>query len=293
MNDSPDRPKIAKAPITVLLPAFNQAAGLEEIARRWLRELDRLDRPYELVLIDDGSTDGTAAVMGKLATDRPAVRILRHEQRRGIGACLRTGLGSAQQSLLIYTACDYPYVPADLKKLLDAIDAVDLVTGVRTDPVPGWMRKLGAAYRVLVRVVFGVQLEPRAGWRGWAEWWRAVWLRVLFGLRVHDVPCAFKLFRRSLFDRLPIQSDGEFVHAEILAKANFLGCWMSEVPIGRLGGAFRGVAEPPPAGVSYAAEARRVFRDPKFLPAPPVATTAQPEEHAEAAAGERGPETQP
>jgi glycosyltransferase involved in cell wall biosynthesis len=287
MNNSPDRPKIAKAPIAVLLPAFNQAAGLEEIAGRWLRELDRLNRPYEFVLIDDGSTDGTAAVMGKLANGRPAVRLLRHEQRRGFGACLRTGLASAQHPLLLYTACDYPYVPADLKKLLDAIDAVDLVAGVRTDPVPAWMRRLGAAYRLLVRVVFGVHLEPRPGWRGWGEWWRGVLLRGAFGLRGHDVPCAFKLFRRSLFDRLPIQSDGDFVHAEILAKANFLGCWMSEVPIGRLGGAFRGLPEPPP-GVSYAAEARRVFRNPTFLPTP-----TQPVDRPAADAGGRGPEAPP
>src|SRR5262245_50286178 len=104
-----ERPKIAKEPITVLLPAYNQAAGLEAIAGAWLRELDRLERPYELFVIDDASTDGTAAAADRLAASRPAVRIFRHEKRQGFGACLRTGLVAAQHPLLIYTACDYPY----------------------------------------------------------------------------------------------------------------------------------------------------------------------------------------
>src|SRR5262249_55302869 len=131
-------------------------------------------------------------------------------------------------------------------------------------PVPAWMRRVGHVYRILVRIVLGIHREPLAGWRGWAEWRRALCLRLMFGLRLADVPSAFKLFRRSVFDRLPIQSDGQFVHAEIMAKANFLGCLIAEVPIGRLGGNFRGVAEPEPPGVSFAAEAQRVFRNPTF-----------------------------
>ena len=85
---------------------------------------------------------------------------------------------------------------------------------------------------------------------------------MLFGLRVWDPDCAFKLFRRSILESIPIQSNGTFVHAELLAKANFLGCLMAEVPIGRLAGAFKGVAEPPPADGWR--DARSVFRRPEF-----------------------------
>jgi hypothetical protein len=122
---------------------------------------------------------------------------------------------------------------------------------------------------LFVRIVLGIHREPRVGWRGGAEWLRAVWLRLLFGLKLADVSSAFKLFRRTVFDRLPIQSDGQFVHAEIIAKATFLSCLIGEVPIGRHGGNFKGVAETDPPGVSYAAEARRVFRNPAFT-RPPV-----------------------
>jgi glycosyltransferase involved in cell wall biosynthesis len=264
-----DRPKISQEPISVLLPAHNQEAGLMPIAESWLRALGRLDRPFEFLVIDDASTDGTAAVVAGLAARQPAVRVLRHDAQRGFGACLRTALATAQYPLVFYTACDYPYPPSDLTKLLEAIDAADLVTGCRSDPMPAWLRRVGRVYRVFVRVIFGMQPEARPGWRGWRAWWRGLRLRLQFGLRVWDVPCAFKLFRRSVLERFPIQSDGEFVHAELLAKANFLGCLMDQRPIGRLPGNFRGVPEPPAPGADHATEARRVFRRPEFRsPAP-------------------------
>jgi glycosyltransferase involved in cell wall biosynthesis len=273
MNDPLIRPKIAHEPISVLLPAYNQAAGLESIVGAWVRELDRLERPYELIVIDDASTDGTPSILAKLSATKPGVSVVRHEERKGFGAALRTGLTLAKHPLLVYTACDYPYPPTDLKKLLAVIDSSDVVVGVRTGSVPGWLRWIGRVYRLVVRGVLGIHREPLAGWRGWSEWRRAVGLRMLFGLRFADVPCALKLFRRAVFDRLPIQSNGQFVHAEIMAKATFLGCLVGEVPIGRSGGNFRGVEEPDPPGISFVAEARRVFRNPTFTPpkAEPVA----------------------
>jgi glycosyltransferase involved in cell wall biosynthesis len=278
MNDPHERPKIAHEPVSVLLPAYNQAAGLEPIANAWLRELDRLDRPYEFISIDDASIDGTAAVLERISAAKGTVSVLRHETRQGFGAALRTGLAAARHPLVFYTACDYPYPPSDLRKLLGVIDSADIAVGVRTDPVPNWLRHVGRLYRLFVRIVLGIHREPSVGWRGWAEWRRAVWLRLLFGLRLADVSSAFKLFRRTIFDQLPIQSDGQFVHGEIIAKATFLGCLIGEVPIGRLGGNFKGVAETDPQGVSYTAEARRVFRNPTFTPLPArPAPTAEPQ----------------
>ena len=264
MSEPSDRPRANKEPISVLLPAHNQAAGLEPIVDGWLRALDRLDRPYEVLVIDDASTDGTRAAADRLAARHPTVRVLHHDAHRGFGAALRTGIREARHPLVFYSACDYPYPPADLAKLLHAIGAADLVSGCRTDPVPQWLRRSDTAYRVLARVLFGVELEARPGWRGWAAWREGVRQRLLFGLRLWDTPSAYKLFRRSVLERIPIQSDGDFVHAELMAKANFLGCLMAEVPIGRLPGAFRGAPEPPPPGVTRAAEARRVFRRPLF-----------------------------
>src|SRR5207247_2116077 len=101
-------------------------------------------------------------------------------------------------------------------------------------------------------------------------------VRLFFGVRIVDVGSEFKLFRRAVFTRIPLQSDGPFVHVEILAKANFLGRLMAEVPI-----SYR----PDPAGTTAAqplidrqvlAEARRVFRDPDFGPTKLVETEGDP-----------------
>src|SRR5262249_16675821 len=86
-------------------------------------------------------------------------------------------------------------------------------------------------YRGLLRVVCGLSLEPPVAWLGWRAACRRGIARWLFGVRVQDVECAFRLFRRSIFARIPIQSHRAFAQPEIRAKANFLGCWMTEVPV--------------------------------------------------------------
>src|SRR5436305_1137532 len=106
MDQPTERPRLSKEPISVLLPVFNQSAGLEAIAESWLRVLAKLGRPFELIVVDDASTDESVAIAGKLAARHPDLRELRHEVRQGYGASLRTGLAAAVHPLIFYTACD-------------------------------------------------------------------------------------------------------------------------------------------------------------------------------------------
>ncbi len=228
-----ERPAMAGAPVSVLLLARNDAAHVAEVITVWgLLLEEELARPFEIILVDDGSHDGTADRAASLSARFLTLNILRHDQPRGLGAALRTGLAAAGHPLLVTAIANKQFQPAELKRLLEVIDQVDLVTGYRVGfPVPWWLSAVHGLYRLALRLGFGIPLDPLPSWLGWQAQLRHSLCKWLFGVRLHDPECVFRLFRRQLFQRLPIQSDGGFAQVEVLAKANFLGCWMAEVPV--------------------------------------------------------------
>ncbi len=145
--------------------------------------------------------------------------------------------------MLFYTLCEPHYQPADLGKLLRKrsdprkpdleIDQVHIMTGSRGgQPLPWPWRIIGLFWRLFCRVVFTQAPERLAGWLGWKRHLARLLVRMLFGVRYHDVACPFRLQRREIFAHIPLQSNGAFVHIEILAKANYLGLIMGEeVPL--------------------------------------------------------------
>jgi hypothetical protein len=222
-----DRPPIADAPLSVLLLADDATIPAAETVAAWVAHLDGLAREYEILLV-------TAKDAGDLTGGSPRVQTLQASSG-GFGACLRRGLEAARHPLLLYTRCDGRARPADLGKLLEWIDRADLVCGYRADAARGLKEHL---FRGLVRAVFGV--------------------------RLHDLAAPYLLARRSLFARIPVQSDGDFAHAEVLAKANFLGALMTEAAVTDCK---PGSPALPGAPGPVFREASRVFSDPDFGPA--------------------------
>jgi glycosyltransferase involved in cell wall biosynthesis len=243
MPQLPSLTPIASQPLSVVLLTRNQAASLEATLAAWVTFLNGLDRDYELIVVDDGSTDGTGELAEKLATGYRHVVVRRHAQVQGEGAGLRSALLAARHPLFFYTLGDSHYAPADLGRLLRKrtdprkplfeIDQVHLLSSYRSgQSIPWPWRILGHLWRLLLRVMFGQAPERLPGWLGWKRHALAVLVRILFGVRYHDVTCPFRLLRREIFARFPLQSDGAFVHVEILAKANYLGLMMGEeVPL--------------------------------------------------------------
>jgi glycosyltransferase involved in cell wall biosynthesis len=267
--------------LTFVLPVFDQEKALAKAVSGWQGVLDGLQRPYELLIVDDGSRDGTRAQADILATKNARLKVLAHPERKGYGAAIKTALEGARYPLFFYTSVDHGWNPNDLPRLLKALAGKDEFTGKQVEivnghrrgiPMPAGRRRLNEFFRATVRILFGYAPEPPKGWLGPAEsryWWKC---RLLFGLRVGDINSQFKLFRRSVFDRMVLQSDGEFIHAEILAKANFLGCLMDEVPLGD---------RPDPLPVpDVGSEMWKVFRDPRFrspVPTPGLDAPNPPE----------------
>jgi glycosyltransferase involved in cell wall biosynthesis len=276
MPDLPKLPPIAAEPLSVVLLAHNAAAYLESVVSGWVSFLDSLGRPWEIIIADDGSTDETAARAAALAEQNPRLRLVQQSPARGEGAALRSALPLAQYPLLFYTLLDPRFDPADLGVLLQKkhqpdkpdleMDAVHVLTGFRAGrrmPIP--LRLLGMLWQAVSWLMFSYVPPKLPGWLGWRA--RLGWLvsRAVFGVRLHDLGCPFRLIRREIFARIPLQSDGPFVHVEILAKANFLGHIMGEeVPIRhhppidepRIGGSLR----------QRSAEFWRLFQHPDFGP---------------------------
>jgi hypothetical protein len=244
-------PPIADVPLSVVLLPGNGADDTAEIVRGWLAVLDGLDREYQLLLCGGEKT---------ISHDR--LRVLRPSDP-GVGAALRAGVAAAQHPLVCWAPCDRRYAPELLKAFLERIDKVHLVVGARTGSrVPAMLRWLGWLYRWTLRIAFGVELEPLPGWLGGRQRFAQLVLHVLFGLRLRDPACPMQLVRRAVLARVPLQSEGRFVHVEVLAKANFLGCMMDEAPI-----------DWPEASVPerlrpMRADLRRLLKQPDFGPAP-------------------------
>jgi glycosyltransferase involved in cell wall biosynthesis len=271
MSQPAERPAIASAPLSVVLTAHNEGMHLADVVKAWIAFLESLKRDYEILLVDDGSSDDTAKEADALAGQNPKLRVFHHPQKRGLGAALRTGIEAAQYPLLGYTTCNKNFMPADLQRFLESIDNVDLVVGYRVGtPIPGWLVWLDRLYRLMVRVLIGMSPEARDCWPGWSGFRRRFLGRWIFGVRVRDPECAFCLCRQQIFSRIPIQSNSSFALMEILAKANFLGCWMAEVPVTFV--PWKEAAADPENPRIIRREMRELFRRPDFgpvvLPAP-------------------------
>jgi glycosyltransferase involved in cell wall biosynthesis len=193
--------------LSVVLPAYDEEENIE----RQVEAVDAVCRDlrfddWEILVVDDGSRDRTRAVCEGLRPRYPKLRLLVHETNRGYAQALRTGFTSAAMPLVFYTDSDNQFDVREVKNFLPAIDDYDLVCGFRIyrfDPFTRLVLSWG--YNLLVRI--------------------------LFRIRVRDVDCAFKLFRREIFDRIHIESRKFFVDTEILAKASKLGLRMTEIGV--------------------------------------------------------------
>jgi glycosyltransferase involved in cell wall biosynthesis len=198
------------ARLSYFFPAHNEEANLEGLVDEALATLPDLAETFEIIAVDDGSRDATAAIAERLANEHPdVVRLVRHPVNLGYGAALRSGFGAARYELIAFTDGDRQFRVADVGRLtarLAAADAPDVVVGFRIKRADPLVRTLYArAYRLANRI--------------------------FFGLRVTDVDCACKLLRREALDGLRVESGGAFFSAELLIKLEAAGRRVVEVGV--------------------------------------------------------------
>lgn len=195
--------------LTFFFPALNEQAHVEPLTRRALDVLAPLTVRLELVIVDDGSTDGTGTIADRFSAGDSRVRVIHHGRSRGYGGAVRSGIQAATQPYIFFTDGDQQFDPADVVLLLDRIDEADAVVGFRR-------KRSDAARRRLI------------------AWTYNRLIRALFGLRARDVDCAFKLFRRQVFDAVPlalVRSNGVFFSAELLIRMYQAGLRIVQVGV--------------------------------------------------------------
>ena len=221
------RPASKPAGLSVFFPAYNDSGTIASMVIRAVQAASELTPDFEVIVVNDGSSDATAEIADELARAYPNVRVVHHPSNRGYGGALQTGFRSATKELIFYTDGDAQYDPSELSALWASMTAdVDLVNGYkisRADPMHRIL--IGRLYHYIVSI--------------------------LFGLKLRDVDCDFRLMRRTIFERINLEKTSGIICVEMMKKIQDAGFRIAEVPVHHYHRAF---------GRSQFFNVRRLFR---------------------------------
>jgi glycosyltransferase involved in cell wall biosynthesis len=189
--------------LTMFFPAFNEEGIIAKTVRDASRVAASVADEFEILVVDDGSSDRTAAEVEAVAAEDPHVRIVRHVRNRGYGAALRTGFTSARKNLVFFSDADGQFDVAEIGRLLEALPSAQAVVGYR-------IKRNDPPHRLFIAKTYNLIV------------------RTMFGLRVRDIDCAFKLLRREALEKVELESNGAFISSELLIKLRRAGVPIEE-----------------------------------------------------------------
>lgn len=196
--------------ISTFFPVLNEERTVEKLTLDLLQLLMPLFQDLEVIIINDGSTDKTGEIAEELCRNNDGyVRAIHHDRSKGYGKALKAGFDAARYDLIFFTDGDYQFDMNDLYRALPLADNFDLVVGYR-------QYRKDPRYRILLSRGYNL----------------LVWC--LFGLRLTDIDCSFKLFKRAAVETINIESDGYFVDTEIIVKSKKKGLRIKEIPVRHL-----------------------------------------------------------
>jgi glycosyltransferase involved in cell wall biosynthesis len=193
--------------ISAVFPAYNDGGTIASmIAAAWIA-LRQVTQDFEIIVVNDGSSDYTAAMLEEVSTRYPELRVITHPYNQGYGAALRTGFSAAIKDWVFYTDGDSQYNPLELVNLVNALrDGVDVVNGYKLTRNDSWARMvIGRAYHYFVKL--------------------------LFGIRIRDVDCDFRLIPRNIIEEIDLKSISGAICLELVKKIQDAGYIFAEVPV--------------------------------------------------------------
>jgi len=212
--------------ISVFLPCYNEQGNVARTVEKAVQMLEKLGVDYEIIIVNDGSRDDTGKIADGLAAENSRVRVVHHQRNLGYGTALQSGFRAATKELVFYTDGDGQFDIGELPPLLALMEQFDIVSCFRINRQDSVARKINA----------------------WC-WTKLVCL--LFGMRIRDIDCAFKLYKRKIFNDITLKSTGALIDAEILARAINKGYSVTQRPVHHY---------PRTAGVQTGAKLKVIFR---------------------------------
>lgn len=193
--------------VSLVVPMFNEERSLPHFLDVALDALGRHAADWEIVLVDDASSDGTVAAADARAAVEPRIRVVRHEANRGLGGALKSGFAAASKEWVLYSDCDLPWDLDETGRVFRAAEltGADVVSGYRHD------RTGEGPLRTVYSFLYNGLVQA------------------LFRFPIRDVNFSCKLIRRSFLDRLSLESEGSFIDAELLVRLRNRGALIQQV----------------------------------------------------------------
>ncbi|HEY6418445.1 MAG TPA: glycosyltransferase family 2 protein [Candidatus Binataceae bacterium] len=195
--------------LSVFLPSHNEEGNVERVVRGFLAELPRVADDYEVIVVDDGSTDRTLEKARALAASDSHVKVVHHERNRGYGGAVISGIRAATMPYVLLADGDGQFDPRDTAKLVARLSTwspCDVVVGRRVRRADPLMRRVnGRAWTILIKALLGISID--------------------------DIDCGFKLFRRELLDGMELKAHGAMISTELMARLAGRGAKVDQVDI--------------------------------------------------------------
>jgi len=192
--------------VSIIFPAFNEEENITKAVEHGRKAMSKFFTDIEIIVVNDGSSDATASILDELAAQHNDVVPVHHEVNRGYGAALRSGIYKASKELIFFTDSDLQFDLEEIQHLQEWIHQYDIVAGYRARRADPVHRRFNA-------------------W-GWN-----VLVRLILGLKIKDIDCAFKLFRREVFQDIRLETVGAMINTEILTLAQRNSMRIKEVPV--------------------------------------------------------------
>lgn len=198
---------MAKPSISVFFPCYNDKGTISLLVEKADKILSKRKIKHEVIVVDDGSGDGSREVLKKLTKEIKSLKLVFHKKNRGYGGALKTGFKTAKHDLVFYTDGDAQYDVNELDLLIPLMTKdIDVVNGIkmfRNDP---WYRiVIGNLYNFFVRNVFGIDIV--------------------------DIDCDFRLIRQSLLNKISLKSDSGSICVELIKKLQKEGARFRQVSV--------------------------------------------------------------